>query len=392
MTTLRLLAICSIIALITATSTSDEEVHATAILRDGEYMVEIGSKHSFTGLNSAATASWIDGLFKTGWGELTIDTSPNHSDRDQYFAAGVLEGRLTAKHIYNQATNLAGITFAKTNGTAPANVVSFMKAHDTWMRSEAASKNSTSAFWRQASGIIAQFDGLMAGYHMASMLGEVPPLDFFAFQLLNALGDLFQIIPAVQASERMNWSKMSSAQVRAERVRRGHCSAIIKVTGDFSDLLFGHSSWFDFGATNRIFKHYRLALHDPSTAAQKTSFSSYAGFLYSLDDFYMMDSGLGMTQTSNDIMNDELLKLIKPESLMAWQRVRIANVMASTGKEWHDVFATAASGTYANQYMIVDMKRFTPYAAPLKGGTLYVVEEIPGLVAGKVSNSNPNSA
>merc|ERR1719183_2941730 len=55
--------------------------------------------------------------------------------------------------------------------------------------------------------------------------------------------------------------------------------------------------------------------------------------------------------------------------------------MAHTGQEWWQVFKTHASGTYVNQYMVVDFNHFKPKTA-LKDGTLWVVEEIPGLVIG----------
>lgn len=42
----------------------------------------------------------------------------------------------------------------------------------------------------------------------------------------------------------------------------------------------------------------------------------------------MMDSGLGMVQTSNGVMNNSLLELVKPQSLLAWQRVRVASAGA----------------------------------------------------------------
>ena len=94
-----------------------------------------------------------------------------------------------------------------------------------------------------------------------------------------------------------------------------------------------------------------FAFHAP-TGANRISFSSYPGYLESLDDFYMMDSGLGMVQTSNGVPDNTLLDLITPRSLLAWQRVRVASAMASTGKEWWDAFKTHASGTYVNQYMV----------------------------------------
>ncbi len=131
---------------------------------------------------------------------------------------------------------------------------------------------------------------------------------------------------------------------------------------------------------NRIFKYYSFAWHAPA-AAKTIAFSSYPGYLESLDDFYMMDSGLGMVQTSNGVPNNALLDLITPASLLAWQRVRIASALASSGKEYYELFKRAASGTYVNQYMVVDFKLFTP-GQPLQPGTLWVLEEIPGLVEG----------
>lgn len=37
------------------------------------------------------------------------------------------------------------------------------------------------------------------------------------------------------------------------------CSALVKVTGDLSNMFMAHSSWFTFLATTRIFKHYNFA-------------------------------------------------------------------------------------------------------------------------------------
>jgi hypothetical protein len=40
----------------------------------------------------------------------------------------------------------------------------------------------------------------------------------------------------------------------------GKCSALIKVTADLGDLVFGHSTWDSFTAMTRIYKHYQLQL------------------------------------------------------------------------------------------------------------------------------------
>jgi len=49
------------------------------------------------------------------------------------------------------------------------------------------------------------------------------------------------------------------------------------------------------------------------------------------------------------------------------------------GKTWTDVFGRYNSGTYNNQWMIVDYKRFKP-GQPLKDDLLWVLEQLPSLV------------
>lgn len=133
---------------------------------------------------------------------------------------------------------------------------------------------------------------------------------------------------------------------------------------------------------NRIFKHYHLSYNDPSVSTKLLSFSSYPGVISSLDDFYILDSGLMMIQTTNSVLNYSLYDSITPNALSAWQRVRLANTLASSGKSWYETVRRYNSGTYNNQYMIIDLKLFTP-KEELKEGLLWVIEQIPGLVVGE---------
>ena len=70
----------------------------------------------------------------------------------------------------------------------------------------------------------------------------------------------------------------------------------------------------------------------------------YAGFLESLDDFYLLSSQLVMLQTTNNVFDTSLYKQVKPESLLAWQRVRAANMMAHNGQEWYKAVSQYNSG------------------------------------------------
>ena len=202
--------------------------------------------------------------------------------------------------------------------------------------------------------------------------------------MLNAVGDLFDIIPAVEAKARVDWASLSPQEAAAKHGKMGHCSGLVKVPADFRTLFLAHSSWFTYSNTDRIYKHYTFDYSAASqTAAHTVAFSSYPGFLESLDDFYELSSGLAWVQTTNGVVDKTVYEqgLIKPQSLLAWQRVRVASSMSSTGEEWRDHMRTHFSGTYANQYMVVDTKRFTP-SRPLQEGTLWIVEEMPGLLVG----------
>lgn len=148
------------------------------------------------------------------------------------------------------------------------------------------------------------------------------------------------------------------------------------------------------------------------------------GFLESLDDFYILSSGLILLQTTNSVYNKTLLKLVVPETLLAWQRVRVANMMAEGGKDWAEIFSKYNSGkwfcslilrhalafslpvvnqlraltsypaeaalhvalvspnilgTYNNQYMVLDLKR-VKLNKSLDEGTLFIVEQVPTYV------------
>lgn len=68
------------------------------------------------------------------------------------------------------------------------------------------------------------------------------------------------------------------------------------------------------------------------------------GLLTSLDDFYLLGSSLLMTQTSIGVFNVSLFSQLSPHSLLAWQRVRLANGLAHSGEEWVHIFSKYNSG------------------------------------------------
>ena len=53
--------------------------------------------------------------------------------------------------------------------------------------------------------------------------------------------------------------------------------------------------------------------------------------------------------------------------------------MCFAGKEWTEIFGRHNSGTYNNQWMIVDYKTFKP-GQPLRDGLLWVLEQLPSYI------------
>jgi hypothetical protein len=117
------------------------------------------------------------------------------------------------------------------------------------------------------------------------------------------------------------------------------------------------------------------------------SFSSYPAYIGSVDDWYITSNNLVVTETTNGFMDSSLNHWIRPESLMSWVRAAVANRVAKSGAQWVDMFSLYNSGTYNNQWIVVDYNLFTP-KQPIKAGTLWIVEQMPGeLHKGDVSQT-----
>lgn len=315
----------------------------------------------------------------TGWGILEIKAGHGNqavSNEILMYAAGFLEGYLTAPHMSDHVANLYSQLIQ--TATIEEKVKDFMRKQDKWTRQQI-KNNKDDPFWRHAGYLIAQLDGLYMGTKEWAKRQKKTPLTEFQVQFLNVVGDLLDLIPSFNSnSPRFDYNIIPQGP-QSYQWDMGHCSALIKVLPGYENVYFAHSSWFTYAATLRIYKHWDFRIDDPQTSSGRASFSSYPGFLMSLDDFYILGSGLVMLQTTNSVFNTSLLKQVVPESLYAWQRVRIANMMADSGKSWAQIFEKENSGTYNNQYMVLDTNKIK-LKRTLEDGTLYIIEQIPTLV------------
>jgi len=98
----------------------------------------------------------------------------------------------------------------------------------------------------------------------------------------------------------------------------------------------------------------------------------------SYDDFYMNDHNLFVLETTMNNFNEELESTIVPNVLFTWIRALTATWTATDGKDWTERFSKQNSGTYNNEYLVLDGNKFTPNQKPTTD-LLWIIEQFPGI-------------
>jgi hypothetical protein len=349
-----------------------------------------------------AEVSYVDsGDTVSNFGVLDVVTDGMYSDQEQMFAAGYVEGYVTAERIAENFANLH-YYFTETMGVALEEPMGWVLEQDGWVRERCdgdfydgdasstvnTNTNKKKRFWRAVCLAVKQFDGIVAGYQAKQDESDtLPDLKYADFLFLESNGDLYDVIDSMFPEEVPRWNVSSSTMSRAEflnsiALHQSKCSALVKLAPDLSELYMGHSTWDSYTAMLRVYKHYTFNLTDLKPAAQGMSFSSYPGEVFSDDDFYLLSSNIVVLQTTNKIFDASLLDPLKHKTHVAlsWQRTRAANFLSTNGEEWAEYFKMENSGTYNNQYMVIDLDKFDPEKRLVLPGLLTVIEQVPGLV------------
>ena len=234
---------------------------------------------------------------------LKIETNPSYSDEDQMYAAGYLEGALTSNDSYMLWQNLLS-TFGWASNQPPSCIADFFVTQDEYIRAMIATAADNRAFWDALGLIMNQYDGLIAGYNATAPADQ--GLSTFAFAAMSAIGDLGDVGNGACPSLRPNFDNMTQQEFEQYVNLHGHCSSLVKLTGDFSQLYMAHVTWSSYQSMNRIYKHCTLLLlmklllislllhYDVDNfqtsigEGKQMSFSSYPATLASIDDFYIM--------------------------------------------------------------------------------------------------------
>ena len=106
-------------------------------------------------------------------------------------------------------------------------------------------------YWHEVNNLYWQMRGLHEGYNFMAPPEE--KIDLVRFQTIVSLGDVDEI-GNWKKENRPDFSKMTSEELITYLDLRSHCSGIMKVADDLSDVWFGHNTWTFYNKMIRIYK------------------------------------------------------------------------------------------------------------------------------------------
>lgn len=320
--------------------------------------------------SAIATAKYVSDYNDDGWGKLYIKSNKNFDDLTQAFAVGYLEGQITQEKIYQHYTNYRLNDF---KDGFPDNVKEFFTENLAFM-DNLVKENPKDIHSQTAIKIYTQFKGMVKGYN--DIVDDSNKISALNFNMISSTGDMFEIVYYKKKSTGI-FDKMSAEEIVKYKHKNSHCTALIRINDDFSEMFIGHNTWDDYYTAVRILKTYEFNYNDDAKYSRKVSFTSFPGKLSSTDDYYVTSNRLVVQETTNAPLKEEIFSQIKPNAYLNWVRTMIANRLSTNAEEWINNFTEKNSGTYNNQYMIVDLKLIDLKNKKLEDKAFMINEQTP---------------
>jgi Phospholipase B len=377
--------------------------------------------------NGVAVGLYSNETTTKGLSRLYIETSPHAPSLMQAHAAGFVEGSLSVDGTLSFTHN-----FDMWNLYPLVKLTNIFTFYQTWadfIDSQINAYAASEPYWMQASIIREQLRGLVQGYNSAKPTGA-PEMEFMFMFMLNSLVELVDVyyaptVPKNGTTGTTGSSSMpyygpevvierdpahvpeahglSDTEIRDRVVAfidstkgLSHCSSLVKVAPDQSDVLFAQCTWAQYITMVRVWKSIILPLNSDdggasSMTASHIKYSSYPMILWSQDDFYIANSGLAVMETTNNVYNTSAYEALNASSTVpcSW-RTMLANRMATSPQQWTEVFSKFNSGTYNNQWIVLSHVGFQP-GQPLPHGLLWIAEQTIDFVHSADMTSNLTS-
>jgi hypothetical protein len=347
--------------------------------------------------STTVSGQFYDVIDSIGQSRLLLETveNPISSDLDYFYAMGLAEGYLTARRIIHQLHNVVW--------TAPDNgefVDSFLSSQHSFMQAKAGSLWRSDSYWFQVQLELIRLDGILDGLRsrqrdQIAVNREKRPSpgsdDGIWPYYETKLSELYKLNSNAEFDEISASGDIDLPDLRLpefEMAELSRCSALVKLIEGSNrreaDLIAAHNTWTTYSEMLRIYKSFSFEhVVDSSFSNKRLSMASYPGYLSSMDDWLTLsDQRLLVTETTNEcISRSTLRKHVEWESVSTMIRSLVASKMASSGKEWFEFFTPFNSGTYNNQWIIIDYSKFSEWkSGSPPEGILWVGEQAPGLV------------
>ena len=310
---------------------------------------------------------------KTGWGVFEVETFKGYPSQLQAFAAGVAEGYLTKLQIHFHFRNTVE-NLCKGQKAYCAKLYRYLQSNLDWIRQEVVNRPKKDLYWKHVNLTYTQLTGIFEGYRKQLDVNITPSVSFILNPILmiQLSGELIDLNKALNRTKEVTDDPEPSK-----------CSGLFKITEGNKDLLFSHVAMSGYNTMNRIVKLYKFGGYNKNDVPGHTvSFSGYPAALASADDYNLISSGLGSIETTISVFNETYYDNVKPAGqLHCWVRSYIANQLAKNASQWVDIFSKYNSGTYNNQWTVVDYKLFKPGQELPDKDVLWILEQIPGYIA-----------
>ena len=308
-----------------------------------------------------AYATFNDSLNESGWGRLNIRANPKSSSKDQMFCMGYIDTAISASRVYEAYKLYREENNAK--GAWPKGWENWINQNIEYINKQI-QVNPQDPYWIGISLIREQFRGMVNGLreHRPEGEAEIKEVDFWIFQSAGDFEDIDQAL---------NPEKIR----RAEPELHAHCTGLLKFAPDYSDIYFAQDTWSDVRELHAYLKSYSFEVKE--FKAKNIAISTRTGHLSSVDDFWMADTNLLVLETTLHCFNQTLYRIgVTPNSVLTWMRVYYAMLKSDNGKDWTQNFIFENSGTYNNEYIVLDGNKFTPGQKPVSD-LVWMIEQLP---------------
>jgi hypothetical protein len=306
---------------------------------------------------------WIivnDTLDVNGWYILNLEGRDELEGAKMGKCFGYLEGVLTQRRLFQSICLFKDELYGGRQSQGNPKLNKFYSDHLTWLF-QSINSYPDSLYWQQIAVICSIFNGLYEGYN--SVAPDDQMIDYIELSVMVATGDSMELMGTVNALPAYD-----------ELLLR--CTAIIKLIQNSEAIFFAHNSWTDYRSLHFVVKNYNLPCLEFKIT--RVSLSTTLGLISSVDDYFINDQRLMVFETTFTLQNRSLFcNYLTAKSVMNWMRTILAMFTSTNVIEWEDQFLTHNSGTYNNDYYVVDSKLLR-YGEIVKENLVHSIAQLPG--------------